>query len=324
MKTPPTPFQFGLAVAATVLLLSPGQSAQGQNLFVDTANGIITQITPDGVQSQFASGLSIPTALAFDNQGNLYVDDRGYVFKFSPAGAQSTFAILGAAYDYGLALDASGNLYVSGTLPLVYEYSPAGTQIGHIEYQNEVLTMAFDSAGDLFTVNDAGSTIMEWVPGQQVPTTFASGLDEAGGIAFNDAGDLFVAGLGTGDIYEYTPGGAQSTFATGLDEPLGLAFNSAGDLFAADFGNGDITEITPEGTQSTFATGLDHPGRLAFQGQVLPVPEPTSIRLIFIFGAALAFALKHCGRQFRCYAARRGAFRSPMPRRSLAWAGRFL
>ena len=59
-----------------------------------------------------------------------------------------------------------------------------------------------------------------------------------------------------------------------------LAFSSAGDLFVANsvgYENNDILEITPGGVQSTFASGLDDPEGLAFQGEVLPVPEPSTL-----------------------------------------------
>ena len=287
------PVSLHLILTGLVAVLLTAKSAQGQNLFVDTSDGVITQIAPDGTQSQFASGLYIPTALAFDGQGNLLVADDGAVEKFSPAGTESVFAqlsYLGAfAYDYGLAFDASGNLWASHNQTALSEFSPTGTELRTMIYQSEILSMAFDASGDLFTANGSASgfTIMERMPGQ-APTTFASGINEAEGIAFNNAGDLFVAAFGNGDIYEYTPNGAQSIFAAGLDEPLGLAFDSGGNLFVTDFGDGDITEITPDGTQSTFATGLNHPGRLAFQGQLLPVPEPSSTQLLALGAIALA------------------------------------
>jgi len=62
-------------------------------------------------------------------------------------------------------------------------------------------------------------------------------------------------------------------------------FNSAGNLFETDFISGNIYEFATDGTRSTFASGLSAPSGLAFQGEILPVPEPTTACLM-IFGAA--------------------------------------
>lgn len=282
MKMAPKVFVFRLILTGLAAALAPAKSAQAQNLFVSNGgNGTITEITPDGVESEFATGLAEPNGLAFDNQENLYVATGVAVYQYPSAGGRNTFINSSAL---ALAVDASGNLYTASSR-FAYEYTPAGTETGLLEYQSGIISMAFNAGGDLFTSNylPGSGTIMERIPGQG-STVFASGLDQPAGLAFNGMGDLFVADYGTGGIDEYTPDGTQSIFATGLDQPYGLAFNSSGDLFAADAGDGDITEIAPDGTQSIFATGLDEPFELAFQGQALPIPEPSSVA-IFVFGA---------------------------------------
>ena len=57
-------------------------------------DGYITEITPDGAQSTFASGLHVPYGLAFDSAGNLFVADvgSGNIYEFTPGGVRSTFA----------------------------------------------------------------------------------------------------------------------------------------------------------------------------------------------------------------------------------------
>jgi sugar lactone lactonase YvrE len=75
------------------------------NLFVsenhDTlvlgGNERILKFTPDGVESEFATGLTEPRGLAFDGSGNLFVADRvftppGDILKFTPDGMQTVFA----------------------------------------------------------------------------------------------------------------------------------------------------------------------------------------------------------------------------------------
>ena len=70
-------------------------SAQAQNLFVtDFGNNTITEITPGGTQSTFASGLNCPWGLAFNSADDLFAADydSGNIYEFTPGGVRSTFA----------------------------------------------------------------------------------------------------------------------------------------------------------------------------------------------------------------------------------------
>src|SRR5439155_15521843 len=105
------------------------------------------------------------------------------IFKFTPAGVKSTFAS-GLQGPFGLAFDASGNLFESDT--------GSGTII------------KFTAAG--------------------VKSTFASGLNAPTGLAFDASGNLFEADQASGTIFKFTPAVAKSIFASGLNHPSGLAF----------------------------------------------------------------------------------------------------
>jgi hypothetical protein len=55
-------------------------------------SGAITEITPGGAKSTFASGLNYPEGLTFNSAGNLFVaTEDGYIYKYSKGGTQSTF-----------------------------------------------------------------------------------------------------------------------------------------------------------------------------------------------------------------------------------------
>jgi len=61
------------------------------------------------------TGLSLPTGLALDSAGNLYVANYGNstITKFTPSGAGSVFASTGLNGPESLAFDSAGNLYVA-------------------------------------------------------------------------------------------------------------------------------------------------------------------------------------------------------------------
>ena len=286
---------FGGAVCAGAVLLIVSNT-QAQNLFVsDYGTGNIYELTPDGAQSTFATGLTLPYGLAFNSTGDLFEADAGTgnIYEYTTGGAKTIFAGgLGQYGPGGLAFNSTGNLFVtdygSGSSPyspygysIIYEYTPGRVQSlfasGSAGGLGSPIGLAFNSAGNLFVSDASSGNIYEFTP-NGAQSTFASGLSIPFGLVFNSAGDLFEADAGTGSINEFTPGGAKSTFASGLSYPEGLALNSAGDLFAANDGNGTITEITPGGVQSLFASGLDEPTFLAFQA----VPEPSIMGLLAV------------------------------------------
>ena len=201
-------------------------AAPGDLYEADFGSGTIFKFTPAGTQSTFASGLNRPTWLAFDGQGNLFEADfnSGTIFKFTPDGTKSTFA--------------------SGL--------------------NQPTGLTFDSSGNLFEADTGSGTIFKFTP-DGTKSTFASGLSAPFGLAFDSSGNLFEADQLSGTIFKFTPAGTKSTFASGLNVPGGLAFDSSGNLFESDNGSNTIFIFTPAGTKSTFATGLNGPIGLAFE-----------------------------------------------------------
>lgn len=231
-----TPGQPGAGGFATV----PGNALtlafdQAGDLFVpNTGNGTIIEITPNRMQTVFASGLTTPAALAFDGSGNLYASDitTSTIYRYAPDGTRTTFAT-GLYTPYGLTVSSSGNVFAVAN-SVIYEFNPNGVR-----------------------------STFATVTGQGV-----------GGIAFNSAGDLFATAGGTaGYIYEFAPDGTRTTFATGLNEPLNLAFNSAGDLFVTEFGTSPyLVEFAPDGQQigTTYNIGT---GAIGLAIEPVPEPS---------------------------------------------------
>ena len=101
----------GVVCAGAVILMA--SSVQAQNLFVSTyGSENISEFTPGGAQSTFASGLYSPAGLAFNSAGDLFVADvsSGNIDEFTPGGAQSTFAS-GLSQPDGLAFNSAGDLF---------------------------------------------------------------------------------------------------------------------------------------------------------------------------------------------------------------------
>ena len=98
-----------LALALTALV-SVARAGPTGDLFVANANDTITEFTPGGVGSVFATtGLDGPGGLAFDNAGNLFVANgiSQTIEEFTPGGVGSVFASTGAAGPGGLAFNSA-------------------------------------------------------------------------------------------------------------------------------------------------------------------------------------------------------------------------
>src|SRR5437763_1838525 len=121
-------------------------AAPGDLYEADFGSGTIFKFTPAGTQSTFASGLNRPTWLAFDGQGNLFEADftSGTIFKFTPAGTKSTFAS-GLNVPGGLAFDSSGNLFESDNgSNTIFIFTPAGTKSTFATGLNGPIGLAFE------------------------------------------------------------------------------------------------------------------------------------------------------------------------------------
>ena len=243
------------------------------NVYVaDAGNYTIRKVTPSGVVSTLAGSpgqsgstdgqgaaarFSIPTGIAVDSTGNVYVADNGNytVRKISPDGLVSTLAGtagqraivngIGAdarfAWLIGITADPTGNIFVSdnGTIRKI-------TNSGVVS----------DFAG-------GGSGAQD---GTGLVATFAGPQ----GLGSDAAGNIYVADAGNCAIRKITPSALVTTLAglpgipgatngpagtSLLFDPRGLTVDSTGNVFVADYGNSAIRKITASGTVSTFAGG---------------------------------------------------------------------
>ncbi len=160
-------------------------------------------------------------------------------------GAQGTIDGSGTAasfnYPIGIAVNASGNLYVGDQFnEKVRQITPGGT------------VTTFAGNGSVGSTDGAAATAAFYYPT---------------GIAVDASGNIFVTDLGGNTIREITPAGAVTTVAgtggTGslngpaasatFSEPSGIAVDGSGNLFITDASNNKIREISSGGVVSTFA-----------------------------------------------------------------------
>jgi sugar lactone lactonase YvrE len=233
---------------------------------VSSATGTITTIAGTGAPGFSGDGgpakaaqLDLPTALALDASGNLYVADTNNhrVRRIaSAAGVIATVAGNGieafagdngpatsASIDSpnGLALDSSGNLYIADT-------------------HNGRLRRVNSSTGLISTVAGAGVVAgnVQSFGGDNGPAT-AAGLALPRGLTLDSAGNLYFADSANHRIRRISPAGTITTVAgqgtetfagdnapavsASLDSPRSVAISPAGLLTLADTANQRIRQL---------------------------------------------------------------------------------
>jgi sugar lactone lactonase YvrE len=232
------------------------------NVYVaDTHNSLIRKISSGGLVTTLAGTspngakdgstavvrLDNPAGIAVDTSGNVYVADWGkdLIRKISAGGkvtdlagngnpgskdgtgSSSSFYLPG-----GIAVDASGNVYVADTYNnMIRKISPGGV----------VTTLAGKKAKG--SADGKGA---------------AASFSHPAGIAVDKNGNLYVADVGNNKIRKISPDGVVTTFAgTGVRgstngpvttasfyRPFGVAVDQGGNVYVADYQNNLIRKIS--------------------------------------------------------------------------------
>lgn len=201
-----------------------------------------------------AARFNFPLNVTGDAAGNIYVSDanNNAIRKITPAGVVTTFA--------GSLAGTAGSANGTGTAATFN--APEG--------------MAIDASGNLYVADFSNNSIRKITPGAVV-TTFATGFNGPAGIAFDGSGNLFVSEQNGNLISKVTSAGVRSVYAgTGtagrannankllatFNQPIDVEVDATGNVFVADYANNEIREITSAGAvvlfagSTTAATGL--------------------------------------------------------------------
>ena len=286
------------AVTGTTLSVSPTATKTytltASNGFTSTtAKATVVAFTPSvlaGVPSGGGNGngttttasFGRPSGVAVDSGGNLYVaEPDNTIRKITPAGLVTTLAGLTCSYGstdgtgaaarfdgpMGLAVDASGNLFVADSMnSTIRKVTPGG-----------VVTTFAGLAGASGSLDGVGT---------------AARFEEPTGLAFDVSGNLYVADYSDNTIRVISPAGSVRTLAgsTGLagstdgtgstarfNFPCGLAVGAHGNLLVADSFSGTLRSVTPAGVVTTLAGTAGDLGYADGQGAAARFVEPVAV-----------------------------------------------
>lgn len=248
--------------------------ASGNVYIADSSNSTIRKVTASGVVTTLAgtalatgnvdgigatARFSFPSTLAVDTAGNLYVADGGNhtIRKVTASGVVTTIAgtagvagsVDGAGtaakfnMPFGIAVDASGNLYVG-------------------DWGNNTIRK-ITAAGVVTTIAGTAGVV-----GSADGTGGAASFNAPAGVAVDLSGNIYVADSGNHTIRKISTSGVVTTFAgtagvlgsmdgTGTSAtfrlPRGVATDAAGNVYVANTTSHTIRKITPAGVVITVA-----------------------------------------------------------------------
>ncbi|MBI4479529.1 MAG: hypothetical protein HY651_05860, partial [Acidobacteria bacterium] len=235
---------------------------------VSTA-GVLTILAGNGIQWSSGDGgpgnqaaVNRPAGVLVDSAGNVFLSDTEShrIRKVTPAGVITTVAGNGVigdsgdggpatnarlAFPIGLAMDASGNLFIADLYNhRIRRVTPGGT-----------ITTVAGTGVDGFSGDGGQATSAQ--------------LSQPRGVAVGTDGSLYIADSTNFRVRKVSPGGIISTFAgdgvprfggdggpatsASLDFPSGVALDAVGNLFIATTGSHRIRKINLAGSISTVA-----------------------------------------------------------------------
>lgn len=206
--------------------------------------------------STYATGITSPSGLDFDSNGNLFVAQGGTsIIKITPSGTQTTFAS-GFGNIQELKIDAANNIFAADqTNSKVTKIDAQGNQTVIASQSGyHYVGLDLDATGNAYTYS--GSTaqkphILSFTGTSYSELTYGGIMPYAGnGIALDANGLLYVAS--DQGLAKTNSTGTVTVIAAGL---LGAdcEVDPSGNIFLTTFGNNVIKKVDLQGTITVFA-----------------------------------------------------------------------
>ena len=213
------------------------------------------------VQTTLGAGFSLPTGVAVDAAGDVFVADRGNNARQGGAAQRHH-------QDHRLRVQlpvrGGGG---RGRRRLRRRHRQQRRQGGaaqrdhpdhRLRVQRPVRRGGGRGLGDVFVADTGNNAVKEVLPNGTIKT-IGGGFKSPGGVAVDAAGNVFVADFGHNAVEEVLPNGTILTIGAGFNDPSGVAVDGLGDVFVADTGNSAVKEVLPNGTILTIGSGFSYP-----------------------------------------------------------------
>jgi sugar lactone lactonase YvrE len=198
-------------------------------------------VSDANVSTVLSSGLASPAGVAIDVSGNIYVTDSiAGTVTKIPAGG-------GAPVSIGSGWVAPYGVAVDpagnvyvGDGTQVFEVFASGGQISVLTVINPV-GLALDASGNLLVAEYSGGRVLRLSADKRSVYTVASGLNGPQAVAIDAAGNTYVAETDASQITMLPlGGGSPKAVISGLNHTAGVAVDAAGNVYGAGHGDGTL------------------------------------------------------------------------------------
>jgi streptogramin lyase len=313
LQTASSPFQPMLAAAPndfTIALTFTGGGlnspfliaidAAGDAWITNNAAHSVSEFGSDGSAISPAAGfggggLADPAGIAIDASGNVWVANTGLIAgvlcncisklssNATPISPGAGYTGGGLAQPMGIAVDASGNVWVTNTSTnSISEFNSSGVAqsgSGGITTGglNAPIFPAIDGSGNLWVSNSGGNDLSEFNSSGTAKASSpfgGGGLNNPRAIVVDASNNIWVASRGNNVLGEFNSSGAAVTSTGytggGLNQPNFPAVDGGGNVWITDRGGNTISEFNSGGNAVTGSTGyqagLSTPISLAIDG----------------------------------------------------------
>jgi large repetitive protein len=298
-----TPAHPGPRYGAVELLNTAGTAVIASANVFGTGTGPQITFGP-GMQSTLGSGFSMPSGVAVDGSGNVFVADIGnstvkeILAVNGVVSSSSMVTTLGSGFSdpFGVAVDGSGNVFVADRNNHAVKEILAVN--GSIPASNPTINtlgsgfslpfgVAVDGSGNVFVADDGNDAVKEIlavngsIPASN-PTinTLGSGFSFPTGVVVDGSGNVFVADDGNNAVKEIlavngvvSSSSMVNMLGSGFSGPSGVAVDGSGNVFVADTFNNAVKEIlavngvvSSSSMVNTLGSGFNEPSGVAVDG----------------------------------------------------------
>jgi DNA-binding beta-propeller fold protein YncE len=175
---------------------------------------------------------SAPAAAAMPNKVWVSTALPGGVVRFDLDGRRQDLGVA-AQSPIGVAIDSSGNAWVTAGNGLLWKLSPEGVPLATISVGGSPYGVVVDSTGNIWvTTGAAGRTVVKLSPEGERLFTIDS-LDYPSGIAADPSGNVWVADTSRNLVFKFSPAGDRLFTVPGGGCPVDLAVDRAGNCWVS-------------------------------------------------------------------------------------------
>lgn len=240
------------------------RDAAGTMYVANYGDHTVRTVSPQGVISTVATGLSNPVDVALGPQGDLYILNQHNSFVRLTSTGTRTQISTGIRDQNGLTVLADSRVLLATDTGL-YEVSPTGTV--RLLVGNGLVApegVAVDRHGTVFIADSGGHRLLRLANGALAP--FVTGITNPYGLAIDASDTLYVTSFASNSVLRVTPQGTVSTLATGLAGPQDIKLLPNGDLVVVNSNSHSLVTISPTGTVTTLVPSTLHTPQAAAYG----------------------------------------------------------